>query len=211
MSDAEERGRVTVRVWYDGDPGWLHGGLPQETLIEGDGSEPFVDALARAFGPHPPGNRYSLVVRDGLKTIAWLGEITPHVSLRDAASVADGETLQVDVLGRGGGAIPLMWDIVNAGLSVASVVQGAVYVERAMKRGRVRTQRALARGWLDQGTDTEPEMALRQSVYSEVTWLRDDFDRTFGLDREAGSKLLRALRYMKTRTHPETWTEERAS
>lgn len=92
---------VSVRVWYDGDPGWLPSVKPKGTTVTGRSDEAFIDALARTFCPGPEGNRYNLVVRDGTETVHRLGEITEQVSLGDAATVPNGQTLQVDVLGRG--------------------------------------------------------------------------------------------------------------
>lgn len=198
---------VSVLVWYDGDPGWLPSVTPKEATVTGRSDEAFVHALARTFGPPPEGNRYNLVVRDGAETVDWLGEITEQVSLGDAAMVANGQTLQVDVLGRGGGAIPLMLDIVNAVLTVDGLLAGGAKVKRAIEAGRWKSQRQAARDWVDEGTDTEPSMELRRFVFEQPSWERGEFDRAFDLDRASGSALLRALGFRKTGTKPETWVE----
>ncbi|SDC03720.1 hypothetical protein SAMN05216418_1456 [Microbacterium enclense] len=176
--------------------------------MQGRPDEPFDAALRRSFGEPPHGNDYNLVWPNPSGTATWLGWITPHVTLAEAAAVADGETLHVDALGRGGGVLPLMLEIVEAGLTLTGVVQAASWAQTRLRNALSRTQRRLAKEWVDSGLASEPPLALRQYVYSESTWLRSDFDETFGLDRIAGPALLRRLHYDKTSTSPERWEEK---
>ncbi|PVW04766.1 hypothetical protein DEA06_08305 [Microbacterium sp. Gd 4-13] len=130
------------------------------------------------------------------------------MTLLGASAAAGGEVLYIDVLGRGGGPTPLMWDIVEAGLKASSVFRGGTAVVSALDAARERNKRAAAKDWLDVGVQSEPSMQLRQFVYEEREWTRKAFDRTFDLGKMAGPELLRRLHYRKTSTAPETWTDE---
>ena len=204
VSDGESD-TVIVRVWYDGNPGWMPEVQPRIAAVTAPGDCRFVDAMAATFGPAPEGNRYSLVVRDGDATVAWLGEFTEHVTVAEVARVAEGQMIQIDVMGRGGGIIPLVWEMVEAGLTIASVVEGGRAVSRKLTQARYRNERQAAQDWVDAGTESDPSMPLRQAVHSASRWVRSDFDRKFELEREPGSKLLRVLGFEKVSTDPETW------
>ncbi|UWF77872.1 MULTISPECIES: HepT-like ribonuclease domain-containing protein [Microbacterium] len=166
---------VEVRVWFDGDTGTEDGVEPREALIAGEPTEALIHALTRTFGPLSQSP--SVVVREGRATRYWVGVITDDVTLADAARLADGEVLQVDVHGRGGDFIPLVWDVVQAGLTIATLVQGGRAVTRALDRARTKRQRLAAQAWVDGGADDQPPMELRQAVCSEREWTRAEFDR----------------------------------
>jgi len=203
---------VSVCVWYDGDV-LGRGDQPRVELVEGPKEELFVDALVRTFGVPALGNRFSLVhVRDHsvLSAREWLGEIDEHVTLGDAAALAAGHTLEVDSYGRGGGPLPLMWDIVSTGLTIVGLVQGGQWAWERVHAARFRNHRAAAQEWVDAGIESEPSRALKLYVYAESQWNRDEFDRAFALDRMAGSALLRALNFQKVGTSPEVWAERGA-
>jgi hypothetical protein len=199
---------VEVDVWYAGDPYGESDPPPRTVTITGRAEERFIDALARVVGPPHEHHRYSLVHPQARETRAWLGEITPQVTMADAVEVAGGELLYIDVLGRGGGPTPYMWDIAEAGLKASSVYRGGAAVVAALDAARQRNKRAAAKEWLDSGIESEPTMELRQFVYEEREWTRKAFDRTFDLGKLAGPELLRRLRYRKISTQPEIWTDE---
>ena len=176
--------------------------------MQGHELEPFVQALQRTFGARPEHNQYSLVGRDDEQaTVTWFAMITDEVLLGDAARVADGATLHVDVQGRGGGPIPLMLEIVNAGLTIAGLWQAGATVHAAVDKGRFKARRQVAQQWVDAGTDTPPSLALCQYVREHAVWERSSFDRAFALDRERGSRLLRTLGYRRTADSVEKWAE----
>lgn len=181
---------------------------PVTEVVRGMAGEPFDTALRRAFGSPPHGNSFNLVLPNHEGTATWLGWITPNVTLKEAAQVADGQTLHVDALGRGGGILPLMVEMVEAGLTVAGVAQSASWAAKKLTATFKRTQRRLALEWVDAGVDSEPPLYLKQYVFAERTWLRTDFDKTFGLERSAGSALLRRVGYVKAATSPERWEEQ---
>jgi len=203
---------VSVRVWYDGDV-LGRGEEPQVEWVEGRAEEPFVEALVRTFGVPPLGNRFSLVHVGGHPAVSareWLGEIDEHVTLGDAVALAAGHTLEVDSYGRGGGPLPLMWDIVSSGLTLVGLVQGGQWAWERVHAARFRNHRAAAQEWVDAGIESEPSRALKLYVYAESRWNRNEFDRAFALDRMAGSALLRTLNFEKVQTSPEVWAERSA-
>lgn len=205
--EASTAGSLTVRVWYDGNPGYLDGVEPVERDVVGAPDEAFHDALERTFGLYPDGHSYALVVRDGTHTVEFLGTVTLDVSMEQAFRVANGETLQIDVGGRGGGPAVFMLDLVNVGLTVAGLRSAGAVAREKLRAERLKGQRAEARNWVDAGTDSEPSPELRRYVFERDYWDRDDFDVFFNLDRASGSTLLRVLGYTKTSTDPEIWRE----
>ena len=199
---------LEVSVWFDGYVGVGPVIEPVVLAVAGPAHEPFEISLARAAGSPPEYHSFSLVrLREGEATREWLGQITSQVTMEDASRFADGDLLHVDMLGRGGGPIPLMWDLVQAGLRVTSLGKGMTAFAGAIDAARQRPKRTAAKNWLDAGTDTEPSMQLQQFVYEESSWRRKDFDRTFDLDKRSGPELLRHLGYRKTHHLPEIWTE----
>jgi hypothetical protein len=201
-----ERVSVEVRFWgwppYGMDPG------PDVARLAGDADRSFRDAIAAEFGPFAVGVRPNFVTLrgNGLAPV-WHGEVDEHVSLRDAAAVAGGGVIDIDVAGRGGGPLLLMWDIVEAGLTVAGLVSAGASMRDRILAARDRNRRKAAEEWLDAGRDTEPSWALRQYVFEERDWERPGFEKRFGLNREQGSALLKACGYRREREKPETWVE----
>ena len=198
---------ITLRVWFDPNVGMTPFVEPPVIELTGRPDDTFEAALTRTFGAPPTHHRFNLVRRHGQDTLEWLGEITSHVTLRDAAAFADGEVLQVDLLGRGGGAIPLMWDLVNGGLTLIGVAQSAAWVTKRIDAGRLRSKRLAAREWVDAGVENEPSMLLTQFVFENPEWRRRAFDKTFALDRAEGSALLTRLGYTKAPGIIERWVE----
>lgn len=207
MGGAKEQLTVSLKVDLDGSG---YGGAVDSRRVDvvGTPAELFEDALVRTLGQPDLGAKYHVVVprHDGRASL-WLGAIDGHVSLGDMVRFADGDVVHIDLGGRGGGALPLLWDVIGGVSTLAWLVQLGLGANEQIKAARSRNSRTAAREWVDAGIETEPSMALKVFVYEERDWDRPAFDRRFALDRASGSALLRMLGYRKRSNDPEVWSE----
>lgn len=210
MTGESSEARARVRVLFVGWPPYGEPTAPRTVEVVGEANEPFVDALERTVGPPPQYHYFEPTTgTDADSAGTWLGRIEEHVTLADVSRFVDGGVLRIDVLGRGGGGLPLLWDAINTGYTLPSLVGTGVGMHKLITAARTRNQRLAAKEWLDAGTDTEPSLALRVFASEEREWERKEFDRRFRLGPEAGPKLLRLLGYRKVQTKPELWSDTR--
>lgn len=203
-----EIGSARLTVEYD-SRGYGVDGDVQRVEVSGSPEEHLESALHRTLGTPPGGAKFHVVVPhfDGMSGY-WLGAIDEHVTLGDMVAFADGDVINIDLAGRGGGALPLLWDVIGGISTLAWLIELGRGAEKQILAARARHKRIAAKEWLDAGIDTEPSMALKQFVFEEREWRRKDFDAVFGLDGMSGPYLLRSLGYEKTSTDPETWAEK---
>lgn len=199
-----------MRVLYIGWPGYGDS-IPARTEdVVGQRDEKFLDALIRTFGPPPPFHHFEPTTGTGEQDAGtWLGRIDDHVTVGDVERFLDGAVFRIDVLGRGGGGLPLLWDAIGTLSTLAWVAGVGAGANATIRAARYLNQRTAAKEWLDAGTDSEPSMALRIYASEERDWNRSEFDRRFQLGPEAGPKLLRELGYRKVASRIETWSDTR--
>ncbi|MFB3979872.1 hypothetical protein [Microbacterium proteolyticum] len=207
MGSAQEEATVCLKVDFDGS-GYGTVVNSRRVDIVGRPAELFEDALVRTLERPDHGAKFHVIVpaADG-RSSRWLGAIDEHVTLGDMVRFADGDVVHVDLGGRGGGALPLLWDVVGGVSTLAWLVQLGLGANGRIEAARYRNSRTAAREWVDAGVDAEPSMALRVFVYEERDWDRRAFDRRFALERASGSALLRMLGYRKVSNDPEVWSE----
>jgi hypothetical protein len=99
-------------------------------------------------------------------------------------------------------------DLAQTAMAITGYVSASLAVQRGLVKVRYRKFRQLATDWNDSDF-VSPE--LRDAVETERTWLRSDFNKTFGLDASRGPLLLRTLgyrRYNYDRDGAEYWRRE---
>lgn len=193
-----------LEVVLDDDEDW-GGDRPRLYALEGEADELFVDALARTVSR--PGGTYQAVIRDTDGRIVYWSVIDGHITLQQMEEFADGMTLHVDRAGRGGQEIWNLWEVLADGLTLYAVYEICSSAGQRIVDRRYRTHRRAAGDWVDNGMQ-DPPLELRRLVKAKAEWERAVFNEAFGMDRDAGSRLLRGLGYRKVSNQPEVWLEQ---
>jgi len=197
-----------VIVNYDGN---RFGGeppiAPRVVEVIGEPSQPFHFALAEALG-HTDDRNYAVRIRgvEGIH-VGFLCRVDRVVTLGRVASFAEGHTLHVDSVGRGGSYIEWFGDVIDTALDVSGLVALLMGARGGYSAVRYREQRAAAKRWRIAGRDTAPTMELVQMVKSERYWELADIERVFALSDELGAVLLRSVGYEQYSTKPPGWRD----
>ena len=179
---------------------------PARYVIRGADDEPLRSALLAAL---PPGEgAFCVAAPNDEGEQHWAFVVDGRVTIGQTSEFTGGLALPVDRSGRGGGLLPGLWDAIMNGVELYAVLEAYRHGGDKVREFRYRSTRRAAGEWVDEGTDSDPSLALRQFVKTRAEWLRADFDTVFGLSRESGSTLLRMLGYRKVQSRPDVWLEK---